>query len=147
MRTKTATWFEAKVRYHKTLENGTEKLVTDLIVVDAMSFTEAEKRVIEYIEPFVTGEYNIMTLAKASYKEVVFVENEKADKYFKCKVNFIVIDEKTAQEKKSATMYLVQAMDIEDANKNITSLMDGGMLSFEVPNVNETKVLDVVEAE
>lgn len=37
-----ANWFETKVRYDKTMENGAIKKVTEAYMVDALSFTEAE---------------------------------------------------------------------------------------------------------
>ena len=45
-------WFECKVKYVKTMENGLEKPVTETYLVDALSFTEAEKRFLEEIRPF-----------------------------------------------------------------------------------------------
>ena len=40
-------WFECKVSYEKMLENGMQKKVTEPYLVDALSFTEAEARIIE----------------------------------------------------------------------------------------------------
>ena len=47
MRSRTATWFECKIRYEKTMEDGMQKKVTEAYVVDALSFSEAEERIIE----------------------------------------------------------------------------------------------------
>ena len=62
-------WFECKVRYEKTMENGLNKKVTEPYVVDAMSFTEAEGRIIEIISHYVSGEYTISDIKKANYSE------------------------------------------------------------------------------
>ena len=48
------TWFECKIRYEKTMENGMNKKVTEPYLVDALSFTEAEARIIEEMTPFIT---------------------------------------------------------------------------------------------
>ena len=50
------TWFECKIRYEKVMENGMNKKVTEPYLVDALSFTEAEARIIEEITPFISGE-------------------------------------------------------------------------------------------
>ena len=47
MRSRTSDWFETKIRYDKTQEDGTQKKVTEQYVVDALSFTEAESSIIE----------------------------------------------------------------------------------------------------
>ena len=46
------TWFECKIRYEKVMENGMQKKVTEPYLVDALSFTEAEARIIEEMTPF-----------------------------------------------------------------------------------------------
>ena len=38
-------WFECKIKYEKTLESGLLKKVTEPYLVDAINFTEAEKRI------------------------------------------------------------------------------------------------------
>ena len=45
MRSKASIWFETKVRYDKTMDDGREKKVTEVFVVDALSFTEAETKI------------------------------------------------------------------------------------------------------
>ena len=49
------TWFECKIRYEKVVENGMQKKVTEPYLVDALSFTEAEARIIEEMTPFISG--------------------------------------------------------------------------------------------
>lgn len=75
MQTITAKWFECSVRYDKTMETGTQKKVTEQYVVDAVSFTEAETRIIEEIAPFVQGEFKITSIKTAQYKEVALMSD------------------------------------------------------------------------
>ena len=103
------TWFECKIRYEKTMENGMVKKVNEPYLVDALSFTEAEARIIEEITPFVTGEFTVSDIKRANYSELFPSEEEAADKWFKCKLIFIMLDEKSGAEKKSSTQVLVQA--------------------------------------
>lgn len=143
MRSRTATWFECKVRYEKTMEDGLQKKVTEQYVVDALSFSEAEKRITEEMSAYISGEFEVTDVKKAQYKEVFF--DDQSDRYYKAKLAFITIDEKTEKEKRSAVTYLVQAATLDGAVKNINEVMDGTMIDYEKSNIAETKIIDVFE--
>ena len=64
------TWFEGKIRYEKVAENGMNKKVTEPYLVDALSFTEAEARLIEEVTPFITGEFTVTDIKRANYSEI-----------------------------------------------------------------------------
>ena len=113
MRSTTATWFECKVRYEKVMEDGLQKKVTEQYVVDALSFSEAEKRIIEEMSAYISGEFEVTDVKKAQYKEVFFSDTDLEDRYYKAKLMFITIDEKTDKEKRSAVVYLVQAATLD----------------------------------
>lgn len=136
-------WFECKVRYEKTLENGLIKKVTEPYLVDALSFTEAEKRFIEEIEPFMSGEFQITDIKRAKYAELFECEDEQADRWFKAKVAFITLDEKTGVEKKSSQNMLIQASDLRDAVKRLDKGMEGTMADYEIASVAETPIMDI----
>lgn len=80
------TWFECKIRYEKVMENGMQKKVTEPYLVDALSFTEAEARIIEEMTPFITGEFTVSDIKRANYSELFPSEEEAADRWFKCKL-------------------------------------------------------------
>ena len=94
------TWFECKIRYEKVMENGMEKKVTETYLVDALSFTEAEARIIEEMTPFISGEFTITDIKRANYSELYPSDKESADRWFKCKVLFITLDEKPESKRK-----------------------------------------------
>ncbi|MDY2642364.1 MAG: DUF4494 domain-containing protein [Mediterranea sp.] len=137
------TWFECKIRYEKTMENGMVKKVNEPYLVDALSFTEAEARIIEEITPFVTGEFTVSDIKRANYSELFPSEEEAADKWFKCKLIFIMLDEKSGAEKKSSTQVLVQAADLRDAVKKLDEGMKGTMADYQIGMVTETPIMDV----
>ena len=145
MRSRTALWFECKVSYEKVMENGIQKKVTELYVVDALSYTEAEERIIEEMSSYISGEFDIADLKKAQYKEVFFSDGELDDKWYKARLAFISINEKTEKEKRSMASYLVQAHTLDGAVKNINEMMSSTMIDYEKSNIAETKVLDVFE--
>ncbi len=136
-------WFECKVRYEKTLENGLVKKVTEPYLVDALSFTEAEKRFLEEIEPFMSGEFQVTDIKRAKLSELFESSDDNADKWFKAKVAFITLDEKTGTEKKSNQTMLVQASDLRDAVKRLDKGMEGTMSDYEIAAIAETPIMDV----
>ena len=183
MRSRTAKWFECKVRYEQTQENGLQKNVTEMYVVDALSFSEAEQRITEEMSAYISGEFDIIDIKPAPYKEVFFMgkaekmlanstedllhavrkgDRAEADKvynrsleedfehtdtrWYKAKLQFITIDEKTEKEKKQNVTYLVQACSLHNALDNVDSVMKGTMIDYVQANVGETKIIDVFES-
>lgn len=136
-----ATWFECKVKYDKLAENGQQKTVTEPYLVDALSFTEAEARIIEEITPFIFGEFKVTAVKRTNIAEIFW--NEAGDRWYKVKVNFITIDEKTAVEKKTANFIMVQAEDFKSAFENFMAGMKGTMSDFEIASISETLIMDV----
>ena len=145
MRTRTTTWFETKIQYEKTMEDGLQKKVKEQYVVDALSFTEAEKRITEEMSSYISGAFDVADIKKASYKEIFFSDEGTADRWYKAKVQFITIDEKTEKEKRSNVYYLVQASTIHSAVKSIDEVMGSTMIDYVIAAVSETTVMDVFE--
>ena len=145
MRARTANWFLCKIRYEKVMEDGLQKMVTEIYVVDALSFTEAEARIMEEMESYISGEFEVWEIDRAVFKEIFFYEDDMADKWYKAKLQFITIDEKTEKEKRSNVYYLVQAGSFEGARKNIDEVMGGTMIDYVISSVSETKIVDVFE--
>ena len=145
MRSRTANWFECKIRYEKIMEDGLQKKVTEVYTVDALSFSEAEERITEEMSSNISGEFEVADIKKAVYKEIFFSDEEMADKWYKTKLQFITIDEKTEKEKRSAVNYLVQAGSLHGAVKNIEEVMGGTMIDYVIASVAETSLMDVFE--
>ncbi len=140
-----ALWFECKVRYDKMQENGMVKKVNEPYLVDALTFTEAETRIVEEMKPYISGEYSLSSVKKTKIAEIFF--NEDGDRYYLVKVNMITLDEKSGAEKKSTTQILVQASDFEDSLKKFLAGMGGTMADFEVASIAETMIMDVFPAD
>ena len=145
MRSRTAEWFECKIRYEKTMEDGMQKKVTETYTVDALSFSEAEERIIEEMSSYISGEFNVTDIKKAAYKEIFFSDADMADRWYKAKLQFITIDEKTEKEKRSTVNYLVNAGSFNGAVKNIDEVMGGTMIDYVIASVVETTLMDVFE--
>ena len=145
MRTRTGTWYATKVRYQKTMEDGCEKVVTEQYLIEALSFTEAESAIIEEMSVYVSGELKVSNLGQANFKEIFFSDIDDDDKWYKAKLQFITIDEKTEREKRSNVNYLVQAKSLARALRYIDEVMGKTMIDYDVVGLNETKVYDVFE--
>lgn len=136
-------WFEGKIRYEKINEAGMNVKVTEPYLVDALSFTEAEARLIEELSPFISGEFTVSDIKRANYKELFFSDEEAADRWFKCKLLFVVLDEKSGVEKRTPANVLVQAADLRDAVKKLDEGMKGTMADYQIGAVSETSIMDV----
>ena len=138
-----AQWFECKVRYDKTMEDGKIKKVTEVYLVDALSFTEAERRFLEEITPFMSGDFEVSDIKKAKIAELAESNDGNADRWFRCKVAFITLDEKTGAEKRTTQTILVQAIDLRDAVKNLDKLMSGTLGDYVIVSVAESPIIDI----
>ena len=138
-------WFECKIAYEKVMDDGLQKRVIENYVVDALSFTEAEKRITEEMSSYISGEFEVRDMKIAPYKEIFFSDEEMADRWYKAKLQFITIDEKTEKEKRTPVIYLVQAGTVNGALKNIEEMMGGTMIDYVIASVTETTIMDVFE--
>ena len=145
MRSRTADWFETKIRYEKTMEDGSMKAVTESYVVDALSFTEAEASITEEMSMYISGDFKITGIKTAPYKEIFFSDNGNDDRWYRAKLQFITIDEKTEKEKRSNINYLIQAGTLLGAVKNIDEVMSGTMIDYVIASITETQIMDVFE--
>lgn len=145
MRSRTADWFETKIRYEKTQEDGSMKKVTEQYVVDALSFTEAEAAITEEMKSYISGDYRITDIKMGAYHEIFFSDMDKDDKWYKAKLQFITIDEKTEKEKRSSVFYLVQAGSLTKAVGYIDEMMGKTMIDYVISSVAETQIMDVYE--
>lgn len=146
LRSRTSTWFECKVRYEKTQEDGSDKLVNELYVVDALSFTEAEASIIDNMAVYVSGELKIANINPANYNEIFFSGNDDDDLWFKARLAFITIDDKN-KEKRTYVNYLIQAKSIERAKRYVDEVMSETIIDYELKSLSETKIFDVFEHE
>ena len=137
------TWFECKVRYTKAGENGSEKKVTELYLVDAMSFTEAEARIIEEMRPFIGEGFKVTAIRIMNYSEWFPSDNLKDDKWYRVKANWITLDEKSGKEKKNGWYAIVQSSGTAEAEKHFHERMKGTLADYTIESVTETQLLDV----
>ena len=139
-------YFLSTVRFEKTMENGLNKTVSEQYLFDALSFTEAESRTIEELKPYISGEFSIPQIVKPRISELMLSENVSADRYYKVKVSFMTLDEKSGTEKKTNSFILVQASDFKNAYDRFIEGMKGTMADYEIVSIVETQILDYYPA-
>jgi hypothetical protein len=138
-----AEWFECKIKYERTLDNGLVKKVNEPYLVDALNFTEAERRIIKEVAPFMSGDFQVSDIKRARFAEIFETSDDAADRWFKAKLSFITLDEKSGKEKKTSHNMLVQAADLRDAVKRLDEGMKGSMMDYEIAAMAETPIMDV----
>ena len=138
-------WFECKIKYEKTAEEGKIVKVNEAYLVDALSFTEAEARIISEMQPFISGEFVVSNIRRARISEMF--QNENGDKWYRSKVMFVSLDEEKGIEKRTASTMMVQANDIKEAWEGLQEGMKGSMADYEVASIVETNIMDVYKYE
>ena len=136
-----AQWFECKIKIDKTTADGVIKTSTENYLVDALSFTEAEARITEEMQPYISGDFKVDSVKRVRVSEMFF--DETGDRWYKAKVNFVTLDEKKGVEKRTASYMYVQATEFSKALQNLMEGMKGTMSDFEVASITETTLLDV----
>ena len=140
------TYFLTAVRFEKVLENGLVKKVTEHYLVDALSFTEAESRTIEEMRPFISGEFSVTAVKTSKFSELFLAEEDAADIFYKVKVQFITLDERSGNEKKTSAEMLVEAADLRDAIRRFDEGMKGTMADYQIVSVAETPIVGIIAA-
>lgn len=138
-----ATYYQVVIKYDKMQENGSVKRVSEKYIADALSCTDAEARVTEEMQPFISGDF-LATSVKTTPIAEIF--NLDAERYYLAKVAFITVDEKTAQEKRSISQILVGASDFKEAYDNFLDGMKGTMADYEIVSLSETQIIEVYPA-
>lgn len=136
-------WFSCNATYEKMKENGSTEKVSEEHLVDAMSFTEAEARIIYELTAMVRGEFQVTKITKSRIAELH--DFKDGDAWYLCKVAFIMFDEKTNKEKKSISQILVMAKDVKDAYEKTTLKMSGSAADYTIQSISISNILDVFE--
>lgn len=142
MEIKKGDWFECKVRYEQTQDDGMPKSVTETYVVDGIDFGDAFKGICEYAIKRIANEFEIVAMKKAQYAEIALY-NSIGNVFYRVKINMITIDEKTDKQKKTPMFLLVRADNINEARKAVDDeYMKVTMIDYEISSVVETKIVE-----
>ena len=137
-------YFEVGVRYEKTQEDGTAKKVTETYLIDALSFSEVEKRITEEMEAYISGEFSVVTEKITNISDVVNTDDVLADKFYKVKFSIITVDEKTGKEKKQSQLIVVKASSNDDARDRYKQYYKDTPVDLVLEAVSKTKYIDYI---
>ena len=137
-------YFEVGVRYDKTQEDGMVKKVTETYLIDALSFSEVEKRITEEIGAYISGEFSVVTEKITNIADVVNTDDVLADKFYKVKFSIITVDEKTGKEKKQSQLIVVKASSNDDARDRYKQYYKDAPVDLVLEAVSETKYIDYI---
>jgi hypothetical protein len=135
-------WFQTKVKFLRQMDNGLIKQITEQYLVDAMSFTECEARVMQEVGEGMR-EVTMMSSARSNIKEVVFYGD--TDLWFKVKVTYNLMDEETEKEKKITTYLLVNSNDLKEAYERTEEHLKEMLVPFMIPKIEESPIIDVYQ--
>ena len=135
--------FEIKKTYERAGEKGLNTKVNEVFLLDDYTFKAVEERITEELAPMVTGEFNISKIEIKDYSEIINTEDENTDRWFKCKIAMILLNEVTAKEKKTNLLYLVKAESAEDAIKRTHKYLESCVCDYEIALVTESPIVDV----
>ena len=135
--------YKCGVRYERTMENGMTKKVTELYLVDACSFAEAEGRITKEMKPYISGDFDVVSIKRTNYSEIVENGVDSADNWFKAKLMLVTLDEKRAKEKKQAVYFIVKASDINNAHTVVVEHMKTSVVDYEIATFDETKIMNL----
>jgi len=134
-------WFTVKVKYTKQLEDGRLKRVNEPYLFNAMTFSDAEARAYAEIGENIRGEFIISNIAKTDFADIFHYED--ADTWYKCKLSYVTADADSEKERKVSNHFLVTASNLKEAYDRICECMKGMIVSYEIPMISVSPILDV----
>lgn len=135
-----ASWYLGKIRYQKEDEAGRLKTINETYLVDAVSYTESEARLYKQI---VTDASDFSVTAISRMRLADLFAYEEGEQWFKAKVIYFSVDEKSGKEKKIVNYMLVNAEGIQQGLDRINESMRNFLIPYEVTDINLTPILDV----
>lgn len=137
-------WYNVKTRYIGTTEDGITKAITEEYLTAALSFTEAETKTSEGALLYGLEEFDVIAMSRTKFSEIVYGDKE-ADKWFKCKINAITLDERSGREKKTPIFFCVNADNALEAHHRLDEHLKKTMMDYTVEQVDETKIIEVIK--
>ncbi|CAG5001787.1 hypothetical protein DYBT9275_02741 [Dyadobacter sp. CECT 9275] len=135
-----ASWYNAKIRYQKEDEAGSLKTINESYLIDSVSFTEAEARAYKQI---VTGasDFGVISITRMRLADLFIYE--EGEKWYKIKVVYFSVDERSGKEKKVVNYMLLNAESVQQAQDRIIEELRNFLIPYEIESVSLTPILEV----
>lgn len=135
------TWFECKVRLTKTDQNGKERTVTESYLLDAVTFTDAEARIILKMQQLTKGEFSVTDIRKSRISDVFTYD--KGEWWFRAAINLVSIDEEAGKEKKIKAFYLINADDLKEAVQRLDESLSFLVIPYFISSLSVSMIADI----
>lgn len=134
-------WFEVKCKYTRQLEDGRLKRVTEPYLVDAMSFTEAEERIIKEVGESTPGEFIITAIKRENITDIFAYEDEEV--WYSGVLAYRTVDEDSGREKSVRHKMLVTANSVKQADERFKESLSEMLVTYEIKEIKETALVEV----
>lgn len=129
-------FFEVGVSYIDAIE----KKRKETFIVKAISFAEAEDKTYLDFKDYSVGDVDVLSVKISNVTEVILDENDEKEKYYKVKYSVIVLDEKSAKEKRIPHYLLFNASSIDEAREMYKRESAGWVSDIILESITETKI-------
>lgn len=133
-------WFTVKIKFFTQQENGSINFKTESYMLNAMTFTEAEARLLTIMTEYIP-EYELLACVKTKVSGVIIDETQ--EKFFKAKLSFVSADPDGGKEKKVTENYIIQADGLIEAYQKLETRMAGSIVDWEIPSISQINITDV----
>ena len=135
-------FYEATTKVTRINERGEEKEVLERYVIkDCLSFQEAEERAAKTYADY-SMEGDVVAIRRSKLYEIVN-ENKTDGKYFKAKLASVFVDEK-GKEKVTFYHVLVNADNMDNANKKMKEYINQGLSDMSLVEIKETNLVGLI---
>jgi len=135
------TWFTCKVKYQKIDDHGKMSRVAETYLVDAINFTEAEKRIFEIMEKYVSGDIEVVGITRSNFTEIFNYDNGQY--WYKARVSWSLFDENSSKETKVSNQMLVAANSVREAYDRISENLESMLVPVDINSIAISPILDV----
>lgn len=131
---------------NQTSQNDKQKTITETYIFRAESFTEAEARAVQYANDFAFTEFAVTALTNCRCTEIVRQTNfeQSVPLWFRAKLDYITLDERTARERHTKLNVLVEASCFEHANDIVAKYIADSVADIRLLSLTETNIIDVI---
>lgn len=136
-------FFEVSIRCSEITEEGKVKKHRKKYLLDSVSVSEAEARIIEELKEMIQGDFCIEAIKKSNITELVDSNDDNDDKWFKAKVAIIDADSISGREKRSNQYFLVAGSDVDKSLENLQKALSTYVVPFEIVQVGDSNIMDV----
>lgn len=134
-------WFKCVAQYIKIDDDGRERRVSEAYLVDAVSYTDAEARIIAQVATMVRGAFVVKQITQTNIIEIF--PNENGGWFYTGKISIVTIDENAGKEKKISKSFLIAADDIQQALKRLNEGLSYILVPYEITSLSVSNIVDV----